>query len=134
MESRGQPPTDNNEMIARRNKDHSTPPAFHYFILVALWVVLVFGGFYAAKVYFDRSIKSVQQTNAMNIQALEDRLNSLSADMKSIESALKDAGHSLSSSDSTQKELNRKIEDLDRQLRELEKSLKILKEAPNAPR
>lgn len=134
MEPSGQPPTESNKMITRRNKDQSTTPSLHYFILVALWAVLVFGGFYTTKVYFDRSIKSVQQTNAINIQALEDRLDNLSADMKSIESALKNAGQSLSSSDSTQKELNRKIEDLDRQLRELEKSLKILKEAPNAPR
>lgn len=103
-------------------------------ILVIAWGGMVFGGFYYAKLYINRAIQGVQQTNSMHIQTLEGRLDNLSAELKDIENTLRSAGLTLTSSDSTQKELNRKIDKLDKQLQELEKSLKILKEAPNAAR
>ncbi len=103
-------------------------------LFVALWAGMVYGGYYYAKQYFDQSIQNVQQTNAVNVQMLEARLDTLSADLKEIENALRSAGLTLSNSDTTQKELNKKIEKLDKQLQELERSLKILKEAPNAAR
>ena len=39
---------------------------------------------FLAKYYFDQAIMSVQQTNAMNVQTLEARLESLSADIAEI--------------------------------------------------
>lgn len=103
-------------------------------LAVFIWGGLVYGGFYIARQYIDRSIQKVQQTNAMNVKALEDRLETMSGEMREIEKRLGMAGQTLSSSDSTQKELNVKIQKLDVQLQELERSLKILKEAPNAAR
>jgi septation ring formation regulator EzrA len=95
-----------------------------------LWAVMVFGGFFLAKQYFDQTIMAVQQTNAVNVQTLEARLDNLGANVKEIRESLATAGITLSSSDSTQKELNKKIEELDAQLKNLEKSLNILREAP----
>jgi len=102
----------------------------YWFLAFMLWLGVVCGGFFLAKYYFDQAIQSVQQTNAMNVQTLEARLESLTADVAEIKKDLNSAGRTLSSSDSVQKELNKKIEELDIQLKELEKSLNILREAP----
>ena len=99
-------------------------------MLVILWGGMIYGASYYAKQYIDKSIQSVQQTNAMNVRVLEDRLSNLSAEMQEIKHALQDTDQVLSGSESTQQALNNKIDALDKQLRELERSLKILKEAP----
>lgn len=134
MASREESPAASDNPIASRPETRTRERVLSVFLAFTLWCAMVFGGFYLAKQYLDRSIHSVQQTNAMHVQELEDRLDRLSVDLRGLEEALRSTGHSLSSSDSTQKELNRKIEDLDRQLEELERSLKVLKEAPNAAR
>ncbi|OPZ71901.1 MAG: hypothetical protein BWY80_01233 [Firmicutes bacterium ADurb.Bin456] len=114
---------------AGREKQSRFRPGY-WLLAFILWAVMVFGGFYLAKQYFDQTIMAVQQTNAVNIQTLEARLDNLGANVKEIKESLEVAGITLSSSGLTQKELNKKIEELDSQLKDLEKSLKILREAP----
>ncbi|MDO7787269.1 hypothetical protein [Desulforamulus aquiferis] len=97
-----------------------------------LWLGLLLGSSFLAKNYIDKTMLTVQQTNAMNVQNLESRLASLSDEMKQIKELLENTDQTLTSSDSTQKALNDKIKDLDKQLQALEKSLNILKEAPDA--
>ncbi|HPU35672.1 MAG TPA: hypothetical protein PL078_07310 [Bacillota bacterium] len=116
-------------MLESKKRVGGQRPA-HWFLAIMLWLGVVCSGFFLAKYYFDQAIMSVQQTNAMNVQTLEARLESLSADIAEIKKELNSAGRTLSSSDSIQKELNKKIEELDIQLKELEKSLNILREAP----
>ena len=99
-------------------------------LIVAAWVLMVVGGFYAGKLYIDRCFETVQQTNAIHVQELENRMDSLAAEVDEIELALQDADQTLASSSSTQENLNQKIENLDQQLQQLAKSLNILKEAP----
>lgn len=104
------------------------------FLVVMLWGGIVCATGYYARQYIDQSIQTVQQTNAMHIRTLEDRLEVLSSDMQEIKEALQNTDQTISSSDSTQRELNNRITELDRQLQELQKSLMILKEAPDAVR
>jgi len=104
------------------------------FLVVMLWGGIVYATGYYARQYIDQSIQTVQQTNAMHIRTLEDRLNVLSGDMQEIKEALQNTDQTISSSDSTQRELNNRITELDRQLQELQRSLMILKEAPDAVR
>lgn len=94
-----------------------------------MWAALVCGGFLLAKNYIDRSFKEIQETNAMNVKALEERLNTLHRDIQEIESALAETDKTLSSANTTRQELNKKIEQLDNQLKELQKSLYILRES-----
>lgn len=103
-------------------------------LVIIFWGAIVYGTGYYAKQYIDSSIQTVQQTNAMNVRALEDRLDVLSDDLQEIKEALQDTDQTISSSDSTQRELNNRITELDKQLQELQRSLMILKEAPDALR
>lgn len=91
---------------------------------------MVFGGFYIARSYIDRAVNNVQQTNALNVQAINERLDTLSTDMKNLENIVSTAGQSISSSGTIQKELVARIELFDQQIQELKQSLDILKEAP----
>ncbi|MFZ5634427.1 MAG: hypothetical protein ACOY40_16460 [Bacillota bacterium] len=122
--------TGRKEIQGGSRKERKRASGVYVFLVIVVWVGIVFGGFYLAKQYIDQSIQSVQQTNAMQVQTLEARLDALAKEMKEIEETLENAGVALSSSDTTQKKLDDKIEKLDKQLQELEKSLKILKEAP----
>lgn len=99
-------------------------------ILIAVWSGMVFGGFYIAKSYIDRAVNNVQQTNALNVQAINERLDILSKDMKNLENIVSTAGQSISSSGTIQQELVARIELFDQQMQELKQSLDILKEAP----
>lgn len=99
-------------------------------LIIVLWGGMVFGGFYTAKNYIDRAILKVQQTNAMNVQAINERLDTIAADMKNLENIVGTAGQSISSSGNIQKELVERIELFDQQIQELKRSLDILKEAP----
>lgn len=99
-------------------------------LIIILWSGMVFGGFYIAKNYIDRAILNVQQTNAMNVQAINERLDTIAADMKNLENIIGTAGQSISSSGNIQKELVERIELFDQQIQELKRSLDILKEAP----
>lgn len=119
---------------SKRKKTRRSPwlTVLAVIIIISLWGGMIYGGYYYAKQYFDQSINNVQQTNAMNIQKLEDRVSSLAVEMEEVKNALKDADQTLSSSDDTQQELNDKINKLNNQLKDLERSLRILKEAPDA--
>lgn len=100
--------------------------------IIVLWLIIFMGSAYLAKDYIDKTMLSVQQTNAMNVQSLESRLGVLSEEMKQIKELLQNTDQTLTSSDSSQKALSDKINQLDKQLQALEKSLKVLKEAPDA--
>lgn len=114
----------------RTKKARWKGPAIIILVLL-VWSGLVYGGFYLGKDYIDRSVKNVQETNAMNVQALEEELKSIRGEMKEIETALNQADKQLSSTDATREKLNRKIEQLDKQLKQLQKSLQILRETGN---
>lgn len=115
----------------RTRRATARPNLMVIILTVLVWGGLVCGGFYLAKNYIDRSIKEVQETNAMNVQALDERLNSIHGEMQDIKSALAQTDETLSSTNSTRKELNQKIEQLDEQLKQLQNSLKILQESGN---
>jgi len=101
-------------------------------LVLAFWGGLVYAGFYYTKEYIDRSLREVEETNALQIQTLERRLAVMHSEMEAIEQALKETDKTLSKSDLTQKALNERIEALDDQLKRLERSLNVLKEAPDA--
>ncbi len=97
---------------------------------VVLWLGLVAGGFYVAKTYIDQSMQNIQQTNAMNIKAVNDRLDAIASDIQALKNGLNMTGQTLSSSGDIQRELSGRIVELESQLLELQKSLQVLKEAP----
>ena len=99
-------------------------------LLFVVWVVLVAGGYYAAKVYFDQTVQKIQQANSMNVQALNERMEGLALEITELKALLNVADQSITTSGSLQKDLNERITLLDQQLKSLEQSLKILKEAP----
>ncbi|HHY06726.1 MAG TPA: hypothetical protein GX532_07125 [Clostridia bacterium] len=121
----------NQSQTSRRKKTSSKKAGLVYVLLFLLiWGGLIYAGFYFTKQYLDNAINNIQQTNAMNIQAVKDRLDSLTNEMIALKSELSSTDETLSSSSSIQGELRKKIDLLDAQLKNLEKSLKILKEAP----
>lgn len=99
-------------------------------VFLIIWGGLIYGGFYFAKQYLDQQIANIQQTNALHIQEIKERMDSLTREMIDLKSDLSNTDKTLSSSSSIQEQLNDKIELLDKQLKNLEKSLQILKEAP----
>ena len=99
-------------------------------VALAAWVLLVIGGYYLGKLYIDRSIQSVQETNAVHIQTMQNQPDSMAGAIEEIQLALSNADQTLSSSSITQENLNKRIEALDKQLQLLSESLAILKEAP----
>ncbi len=102
-----------------------------YILLFLLfWGGLVYGGFYLTKQYFDQTINNLQQTNALNMQEVNEKLAGLNNELYALQQAISNTDDTLSSSGDIQEELTEKIEILDEQLKALEKSLKILKEAP----
>ncbi len=111
-------------------KSSQKPRILLFLLIITFWVGLIYGAGYYTKQYIDYSIQTVQQTNAMNARAIEDRLELLSNNLQEIKDALQDTDQTISSSDSIQKELTNRITELDKQLKELQHSLAILKEAP----
>lgn len=114
------------------NLREGATPRPHLVISIAavLWILMILGGYYVGKLYIDRSIEAVQQTNAVHVQTMQNRLDSMAGEIDQIQLALNNADQTLASSGSTQENLNQKIKDLDNQLQLLAKSLAILKEAP----
>jgi len=113
----------------RTGSERSFGPLYIVLFLL-VWGGLVYGGFYLSKQYFDQEITNIQQTNALNIQEIKDRMDSMTNELIAIKGDLSNTDETISSSSSIQEELNEKIEVLDKQLENLEKSLKILREAP----
>jgi chromosome segregation ATPase len=118
----------------RRKKTSSKLGFIYILLLLLIWAGLVYGGFYFTKQYLANAINNIQQTNAMNMQEVKERLDSLTNEMIALKSELSSTDETLSSSSGIQEQLNKKIDLLDGQLKNLEKSLKILKEAPDARR
>jgi len=111
----------------------SSPKSFgplYILLFLLVWGGLVYGGFYFSKQYFDKEITNIQQTNALSIQEIKDRMDSLTNELIAIKGDLSNTDETISSSSGIQEELNEKIELLDKQLKNLQKSLEILKEAP----
>jgi peptidoglycan hydrolase CwlO-like protein len=121
-------------MNKRRNTRPRWKDFLSIFLFLVVWGGLVWGGFYIAKQYLDKSINNIQQTNAMNMQEVNEKLDSLNLELQALKKEISNTDQTISSSGSIQVELNKKIMVLDQQLKNLEKSLKILKEAPNARR
>jgi peptidoglycan hydrolase CwlO-like protein len=114
-----------------KKREGSAPrPVTVISIAVIVWFLMVVGGYYVGKLYIDRSIEAVQQTNAVHVQTMQNQLDSMANEIDQIQLALSNADQTLASSGTTQQNLNQKIQDLDKQLQLLAESLAILKEAP----
>jgi len=125
-------PTGHEENTGGRRKERRRGVGLAVPLLVLLWLALLAGGVWLAKGYLDNSLRDIQDTNALHVQALQDKLESLSQKLDELERALEAADDSLARSSITQEELNERILELDRQLEELEESLRILKESDDA--
>ena len=101
---------------------------------LALWGGLIYGAYYYSTSYFDSAIRSVQETNAMHMQALEERLDNIQMELTVVKEALADTDQTLARTDTTREELSQRIGELDRQLEQLEESLNILRMSPDARR
>lgn len=130
MSERNYPAAGETKQARRTGRKNTGLKVVLFLLSLAVWCGMVYGGFYYSKQYLDQSILKIQQTNAMNIQELNDRLINLAAEMQDLKKLLSNTDQTLSSSGSLQRDLNAKINMLDQQLQNLEKSLKILKEAP----
>lgn len=104
------------------------------FLAVAVWAGLLYGVYYYATDYINGSLRRVQETNALHVQALNERLDAIQYELDSLKEALGDTDQMLTKSDETREALHRRIETLDRQLERLEQSLNVLRMSPDAPR
>lgn len=75
------------------------------------------------------ALKEIQETNALNIKALEESLDSLFAEMEEIKYILRQTDRSIEFSTSTQEALANSINELEQQLKELQKGMELLKDA-----
>ncbi|MBU4515594.1 MAG: hypothetical protein KJ776_05160 [Proteobacteria bacterium] len=98
---------------------------------VAVWGGLLYGAYYYATDYIDSSIRTVQETNALHVQALNERLDAIQVELEGVKDALEDADRTLASSDSTRAALSQRITELDRQLAQLQQSLNVLRKSPD---
>jgi septal ring factor EnvC (AmiA/AmiB activator) len=121
---------ENRALETTRRKKKRTNKSGLILLFLIIWGGLFAGGFYFTKNYFDRTINNIQQTNALNIQMIKERLDSLTNELLVLKSEISTTDQTLSSTGNIQAELSKKIEILDAQLKNLEKSLRILKEAP----
>ena len=105
-----------------------------FMVALALWGGLIYGAYYYSTSYFESAIRNVQETNAMHMQALEERLDNIQLELTVVKEALADTDQTLARTDTTREELNQRIGELDRQLEQLEESLNILRMSPDARR
>ena len=107
-------------------------------LILITWTALFYGGYY----YLDlrlvqmeqetkNYLQSIQETNALNIQNLEEQIRSLQQNISEISMALEQADQTLNKSNSTREALTERIDKLDQQLEELRHSLNILQELNN---
>jgi septal ring factor EnvC (AmiA/AmiB activator) len=101
-------------------------------LLVLLWAGLAAGGFWYAGHYIDRTVREIQEANALNVQAMEAQITSLHNEMSAIKEALDKTDATISSTGTASEEVNKRITEMDEHLKKLEKSLNILKESGNA--
>lgn len=112
-----------------------------YVVLIGIWGALVFAGYWYTnsklardkaelQKYIDQSLSEVQETNSLNIQMLNEKMENMESDLKDIAWALEKTGEEINvSGSSTRQELSKRMEALDKQLEELRNSLEILKES-----
>lgn len=118
------------EIRATRRKSSSRKTGIFVLLFLLFWGGLIYGGFYVTKQYLTTTLGNIQQTNALHLQDMQERLASLSNELAALKGELSNTDKTLASSTGIQGELRQKIELLDAQLKDLQKSLKILKEAP----
>lgn len=100
-------------------------------LMIAFWGGLLYGAYYLVTDYIDRSVRTVQETNALHVQSLEERLDAIQAELGEVKDVLADTDQILAGTDSTQEALTQRIEALDSQLEQLERSLEALRKSPN---
>lgn len=120
----------NDSAQKRLNRKNSTTSTGTKIALLFLWCSLTFSGFYIGKAYLDKTFHDIQQTNAMNIRNIEERVETLTSEVQELKSILGNTDQVISNSGNLQADLNAKIQILDQQMQDLQKSLQILKEAP----
>ncbi|MBE0467469.1 MAG: hypothetical protein IBX71_09650 [Candidatus Desulforudis sp.] len=101
---------------------------------VVLWCGLLYGAYYYATDYIDSALRSVQETNALHVRTLGDRLDSIQLEVEHVKEALADTDQVLARSDETREALSQRITELDRQLERLEESLNTLRKSPDVAR
>ncbi len=101
---------------------------------VVLWAGLLYGAYYYATDYINKVVRHVEQTNALQVQVLEDRLDAIQFELAQMKEALADADQVLARSEQTREALHQRINDLDRQLERLEESLNVLRKSPDVSR
>lgn len=122
------------EPVSRQERRKQTGPGPGIpgiIIMLILWAGLTFGGFWYATGYVQRTVREIQETNALNVKMLEEDMQSLREDMSAIQEALAQTDKTLSSTGSAGEAVNERISQLDEQLKKLEKSLNILMESGN---
>jgi chromosome segregation ATPase len=101
---------------------------------LAVWGGLVYGAYYYATDYIDTSIRTVQESNALHVQALSERLDAIQLEVAGVKETLADTDQVLARSDQTREALSQRISELDRQLERLEESLNTLRKSPDVAR
>ena len=122
------------ESVSRQEKRKQTRPGpgmLGIFIMLILWAGLTYGGYYYATDYVQRTVREIQETNALNVKVLEEDIQSLREEMGAIQEALDQTDKTLSSTGSAGEAVNERISLLDDQLKKLEKSLNIMMESGN---
>lgn len=120
------------EKIASGRKEKRPGMFLTGMLALALWMGLIYSAYYYSTSYFENAIRNVQETNAMHVQTLEDRLDNIQSELAVVQEALADTDQTLARTDTTREELSQRIEKLDRQLEQLQESLNILRKSPDA--
>lgn len=116
------------EKKAQKNPSHNL---IGIILLILLWIGLISAGFWYTKLHIEQITREIQETNSLNIQALEEQIQLLRTEMNDIQEALAQTDKTLSSTNTASEEVNQRIVEMDEHLKELEKSLNILKENGN---
>ncbi len=122
------------EPASRKERRKQTRPGSGIFGVIAmliLWAGLTFGGFWYARDYAQRSMRIIQETNAMNVKMLEENIQSLHQELIAVREALAQTDETISNAGSAGEAVNERITLLDEQLKKLERSLNIMMESGN---
>lgn len=115
----------------RRKQTSPGPGIYRIIAMIIVWAGLVFGGFWYAADYAQRTVREIQETNAMNVKMLEEDIQSLHLELNAVREALAEADATISSAGSAGEAVNERITQLDEQLKKLEQSLNIMMESGN---
>lgn len=123
--------------VQRTDTGKKTKPVINRtaILVLIIWAALIGGGFFFVQYRIglmqadmEQSVREVKETNALNINKLEEQVSGLEASMREIQGALEEADESIDSSQSANEALNTRIEELDKDLEELQETLDALKE------